>query len=43
MYEGKRQKEEAILNLQKEGLSISKIASVFGISEEEVKNCLTKK
>jgi len=36
-------KKRAILNLYNNGLSISKIASAFGISEEMVNDYLSKK
>jgi len=35
--------KNAVLNLHKEGLSISKLASAFSISEEEVRNYILEK
>ena len=39
---GQTREKDAILNLQKEGLSVSKIASVLNISESEVSSYLSK-
>ena len=41
--EAEVREQEAILKLSIEGLSISKIASVFNISEEVIKNYLSEK
>jgi len=39
---GQTREKDAILNLQKEGLGVSKIASVLNISESEVSSYLSK-
>ncbi len=43
LNEEKRQKKEAILNMKSKGMSILDIESIFGISEEAVKNYLSEK